>query len=265
MQAHEVADDLARDEARSRFVADLRGATDQRLLLPDATPLAREHPDPDLVREVVQLFANPCQFAGAVVVHRASCHTQQTLLRRGQPVRDRQVVEGIATELGAEPVRERNHRHVMGAGHVVPAEHDRPAAVFGREAVVDSGADRGDIGRLDEDLQAGSPAVVGRPFGVEAEQLGAVPEQRATVGPRAVRAVRRLLGRSRRSVRAPERTRNSSGHSYSCLTAISDRRTRISEKRGPGSQTLVTTESPKRRSRSILSCSVWVSGSTVYG
>ena len=134
--------------------------------------------------EVVQLFANPRELAGGVVVDRAAHDSQEPLLRHRQPVRDGKPVDRVAAELCRQPVREWHHVHVMPDGNGVPAERDRPTAVLRRETGVDRRTDGRDVGRVDEDLQARSPAVVGRAFRVEAEQLGSVAEQRGGVRPR---------------------------------------------------------------------------------
>jgi hypothetical protein len=129
VEAHEVAHDAARDEARPGLVADLGRAAGHRFVLPYASPLAREHPDANLGGEVAQLRAGVREVAGLVVVHRAARHAEQTLLRDREPVRERERRERIAPQSGAQPVRERSHRDVMGDRHVVPTERDRPTAV----------------------------------------------------------------------------------------------------------------------------------------
>src|SRR5438477_12730333 len=72
---------------------------------------------------------------------------------------------------------------MMRARHVVPPEVHWPTAVFGGKTGVDGSSRGGDIAGFDEHLESGSPPVVGRSHGIEAEELGPEAEQRRVVRP----------------------------------------------------------------------------------
>jgi hypothetical protein len=70
---------------------------------------------------------------------------------------------------------------VVRHGHVVPAVPRRPAAELLRQAGVDRLPNSRHAVVVDEELHARSPAVVGRPDSVIAENVGTRPEQRSGV------------------------------------------------------------------------------------
>lgn len=81
-----------------------------------------------------------------------------------------------------QPCAERAHDHVMLHGDGVPPVPGRPAAVGVWEGVGDPRPHAGDVVLVDEDVQPRSPAVVGGPGGVEAEDIGTGAQQGGGVG-----------------------------------------------------------------------------------
>ena len=107
---------------------------------------------------------------------------QELLLRHEQPVSVRQPAAWIDRELVEEPATERLRLHVVLDGHVVPTEPDRPAEELLRKRGLDPVSNGIDVPLLDEHVTARSPAVVGRPRRVQAEDIrpGAHPSSRVT-------------------------------------------------------------------------------------
>jgi hypothetical protein len=101
---------------------------------------------------------------------------QQELLRRRQPVDRAEVGRATDPDPALEPGVHGVNVDMMRNRHVVPAESDRPAAEGLRQPTLQSRGDCVDVARLDEQLEPGSPAVVGRAPRVEAEDLGPFTE-----------------------------------------------------------------------------------------
>ena len=121
-EAHHVADEPRGDDARAELVADLRGATDERLLLVDAAPLAREQPEPDVVRVPRERCphggrarrAPSWKTAPAVTSSKRCCGAQSQSPRRDPP-------------RGSNPSRSREPRAELGHLDVVRDGDRRPS------------------------------------------------------------------------------------------------------------------------------------------
>ncbi len=82
-------------------VADFRGAPDERLLLVDPPPLARNQPEPDVVRIPRERFPSRNQFPEPVVEDASGGDFEQELLGDREPISGRDAYLGIEPELFA--------------------------------------------------------------------------------------------------------------------------------------------------------------------
>ncbi len=85
-EPHHIADESRGEDPGSELVTHLGRPPDERLLLVDSPPLAREKPQPDLVRIPGERVPDCRELPGVVVVHGAACDLEQDLLWRSEPV-----------------------------------------------------------------------------------------------------------------------------------------------------------------------------------
>ena len=90
-------------------------------------------------------------------------------------------VPRIEAERPAEPVSECHDDHVVGRRYVVPAVVRGPAAELGRKSCGDSASYPFDVLRSQEEMHAGTPAMIGRARRVESENVRARADERGGV------------------------------------------------------------------------------------
>ncbi len=129
-EPHQVAHQACREHTRAELVVDLGRPPDERFLLVDPPPLAREQPQPQLIRIPAQAPAHGLELAEPVVEHLAGGHLEQQLLRRAEPVAVRERLARVEAEPLLEPGAELDDLDVLRHRVVVPAEANRPAAVL---------------------------------------------------------------------------------------------------------------------------------------
>ena len=177
-EADELTHEPRCQNARTQFVAHLRGPTDEGFFLVDAPPLTREQPEPDLVGIPRERHPHRLELAEPVVEDRSLRDAEQSLLGRDEPVSRRNPRTCVEAELVFEPAAEGTDVDVMGDRHRVPPEPCRPTPEPIRQAGGDALLDAQDVRLVDEHLETRSPPMVGRPIRVEAEDVRSPPEQR---------------------------------------------------------------------------------------
>ena len=205
-QAHAFADQSRGGDRRAGLVAHLGRPRDERLLVGDAPPLARQQPAPQLVRVPRQRSPDRGDRAAGVGVHGSRDDAEQPLLRRQQPVERRHPGGRVDAEVLHQPAPERGDGDVVGGLEVIPAEPHGPATELAGQARRDRPLHR--VERclvLEEHQQARPPSVVGRALGVVAEDVGAPAQQRGAMGSIAQQRPHDVVVKRTRELR-PERT-----------------------------------------------------------
>ena len=155
-------------------VTDLGRAGDERLLLGDAAPLARQQPAPHLVRIPRQSCAHRGERTVRIGEHPAGRHAKQPLLGREQPVEHRKLARRVDAELLEQPLVQARHRD-PGAGldPGPPEAHRHAVERLGQVEFGDA--------VIGEDEHPRSPPVIGRALRVVTEDVRAPAEQRGAV------------------------------------------------------------------------------------
>ena len=187
-QPHQVTGQPGGDDHRAEVVTGLGAPAGKRFFLADPLPLAGQQIAPDVPGVPGQAGPGRGQLTQAVMEHRAAGQLGQPLGRRGQPVQRGDPGPRVEAELAAQPRVQRGDPDVVpGRGRRLAAEReaDRVAAEAGRQLAVQCRRDQVRFGagraRGQQELQPRAPVVVGGPFAVEAEHLGARAEQRGRV------------------------------------------------------------------------------------
>ena len=101
-EAHEVARDAGGNDARPDIVARLGAATNERLLVGYALPLARHDVQPNIARIPRETFARRREMAWTIMEDLSRRGLEQALSRRHQPIGKCDLAERIEAERGAE-------------------------------------------------------------------------------------------------------------------------------------------------------------------
>src|SRR5207302_9787149 len=103
-QPHHITHQPRRDDRRSKLVAYLARAPDERLLLIEPSPLAGEQVQPYVVRIPSQPRPRFSQLAQLILEDLARRRRSQELRRRREPVRARPLAARIEPERRGDPV-----------------------------------------------------------------------------------------------------------------------------------------------------------------
>ena len=148
--------------ARAEIVAYLGGSLNERLLLREPTPLARQQPTIDRLGIPPQPGAQSGQLPVRIGKHGPFSDAEQSLSGNEQPIGDGQVSgRAVPPHLPGDPRGERVDLDPRLQRLVVSTDGDRPAAVGLREVAQDANTDRFHRRLGDEHDAARPPAVIG--------------------------------------------------------------------------------------------------------